>query len=70
MNLSDLGDDISERIVEFDLSEDRTRLNVYECCDVYFEAHLTRAQVTLLIGKLDELRGQMFDESSPQKDEG
>lgn len=64
MNLSALADDgsISDRIVEFELSESRKTLNIYECCDVYFEAQLTKAQARKLVSKLDELIAQMTDD--------
>lgn len=62
MNLNFLGDHISDRIVEFELSESRKSLNIYECVDVYFEAQLTKPEVGKLIAKLEELKSQMVDE--------
>ena len=61
MNLAELSDknEITDRIVEFDLTEDRQEMHVYECCDVYFEAHLNKWQVGRWIARLAEMHDQM-----------
>lgn len=46
-------DYLSEKgIVSFGLSEDRTSVNVEECCDNYFNSRLNRAQMLQLIEEL------------------
>lgn len=60
-NLEDLGEDISDRVAEFTLSEDRKTLTVDECCDTYFMAELRKPQVRLLIDRLQAMYDQMED---------
>lgn len=49
----------AERIVSFTLSESRHTMSVYEECDSYFSADLTRAEVRKLIDRLEALYAQM-----------
>ena len=60
-NLADLVDDnsVSDKIVSFHLSYDRTRLCVLEECDMYFEAHLPKATAQALVARLQALIDEM-----------
>lgn len=51
----------AERVVSFDLSTDKTRLEAEECCDYYFRQKLTKGQVRDLIAELQALHDQMVE---------
>jgi hypothetical protein len=67
MNLNDIAPDQTYRVVEFELSEDRTTMNFGECCDYFFEAKLNKSEVARLIEELKLMHGTMVDAPSGDK---
>lgn len=60
LNLADIANNSSDRIVEFEVSEDHETLIVTECCDYYFSADLTKTEVSELIQELTALYASML----------
>ncbi len=53
-----------ERVVYFELNEEKTQMNVMEGCDLWFSVDLTKQEVKQLIEELTALYGMMSENGS------
>ncbi len=50
-----------DRVVDFEISEDRTKVMIGECCDGWYGEELTKAEFGEFIAELQSLHAQMRD---------
>lgn len=50
------------RVVSFDLSDDKRRLDVTELCDMHFSVSLNKAEALQLVDEIKALAEQMVEE--------
>lgn len=55
---------LDERVVYFELNEEKTQMNVMEGCDLWFSVDLKKAEVKQLIDELTALYRTMHENGS------